>query len=142
LGVGGWNCGLVVTGALECNEPEAPSSIARLRPFATACRLFWFSWVRASLTNSLYVAHLALAIVFIYLVPMPLLKLSIFLFCIHECWCISGQVVECMHILGESLCSLCQLHKLSSLHPHQPRGYMMPPKGCLELFPGDIYTSR
>ena len=40
--------------------------------------MFWFSWVKASLTNSLYVVHLKLAIVFISLVPRPLLKLSIF----------------------------------------------------------------
>ena len=52
--------------------------MAPLRPFAAACKLFWFSYVRASLTNSLYVAHLELAMVFINLVPRPLLKLSIF----------------------------------------------------------------
>ena len=51
-----------------------------MRPFAVACKLFWFSWVKASLTNSLYVVHLELAIVFNSLVPRPLLKLSIFSF--------------------------------------------------------------
>ena len=64
--------------ALDRDEPEAPASAARLWPFAAACKLFWFSYVRASLTNSLYVAHLELAMVFINLVPRPLLNLSIF----------------------------------------------------------------
>ena len=49
-----------------------------MRPFAAVCKLFWFSWVKASLTNSLYVVHLELAMVLISLVPRPLLKLSIF----------------------------------------------------------------
>ena len=49
-----------------------------MRPFAAACKLFWFSWVKASLMNSFYVVHLELAIVFINLVSRPLLKLSIF----------------------------------------------------------------
>ena len=78
LGAGGWNCGLVVIGAFDWKDPEAPASYALLRPLATACMLLWFSWVKASLINSLYVAHLELAMVFISLVPRPRLKLSIF----------------------------------------------------------------
>ena len=40
--------------------------------------LFWFSWVSASLTNSLKVAHLLLASVFISFGLRPRLKLAIF----------------------------------------------------------------
>ena len=78
MGAGGRNCGLAATGALDWEDLEAPALAALLWPFVATCKLFWFSWVKASLTNSLYVAHLELAIVFINLVPRPLLKLSIF----------------------------------------------------------------
>ena len=78
LGASGRNCGLATIRALDWEDPEAPASAALLRPFVVACKLSWFSWVKASLTNSLYVVHLELAMVFISLVPRPLLKLSIF----------------------------------------------------------------
>ena len=71
MGAGGRNCGLAVIGAFDWKDPDAPASYALLRPLATACMLLWFSWVKASLINSLYVAHLEFAIVFISLVPRP-----------------------------------------------------------------------
>ena len=71
---------MAATRALDWEETKALASVALLWPFAAACKLFWFSWVKASLTNPLYVVHLELAIVFISLVPRPLLKLSIFFY--------------------------------------------------------------
>ena len=44
----GWNYGQAATGALDRDDPKAPASVALLWPFAAACKLFWFSWVRAS----------------------------------------------------------------------------------------------
>ena len=128
--------------------PLEPLNVMNLRhpPQLPACDLLLphvgcsgFSCVRAPLKKSLYVAHLELAIVFINLVLRPLLKLSIFFcFCINKFWGIVGQVIECMHILCKSLGPLGELHELSCLHAHQPRGNMMPPKCCLELIPCDI----
>jgi hypothetical protein len=47
-----------------------------------------------------------------------------------------------MHVFSEGLGSLSELHKLYGLHPHKPWGYVMSPKGYLELIPTNIRTSR
>ena len=70
------------------------------------------------IANSLYVVHLELAIVFISLVPRPVLKLSIFFPPYRQTWGISGQIVEVMHVLSKGLGPLCELHELGGFHAH------------------------
>ena len=47
-----------------------------------------------------------------------------------------------MHIFSEGLGSLSELHELYNLHSHKPWGYVMSPKGGLELIPTDISTGK
>ena len=39
-------------------------------------------------------------------------------FYINETWGITGQIVECMHVLSKGLGPLCELHELGCLHAH------------------------
>ena len=41
-------------------------------------------------------------------------------FSINKTWGIPRQVVESMHILSKGLGPLCESHKFSRLHAHQP----------------------
>ena len=72
----------------------------------------------------------------------PFEALYLFLLSIHKTWSISGQVVECVHILCEGLCSLSEPHKFGCFHAHQAQGNMVSPKSQLELFPGNSRISR
>jgi len=64
------------------------------------------------------VVHLELAIVFISLVPRPLLKLSIFFSSVLTNWGILGTIVEGMHVLGKGFDPLSKPHELGGFHVH------------------------
>ena len=68
--------------------------------------------------------------------------LYLLFFGINKTWGIPRQVVESMHIFSEGLSPLCEPHKFSRLHAHQPWGNAMSPKGQLELLPCYLCISR
>ena len=116
---GGWNSGLAVIGALACEDPEAPASNALLRPLAAACMLLWFSWGQ-SITNKVIVSGALRIGHGLHQFGAQTLHEALYLLLlgIHKTWSISGQVVECVHILCESLCSLSEPQKFSRFHEH------------------------